>query len=417
MFILEALPARKGDCLLLRYGKKSSPRVIVIDGGPSGVYGPALEPRLSMLKKARKLASNAALPIDLVIVSHIDDDHIAGILEMTRAIVEEKDSQRPLPYRIAGIWHNTFDDVIGSTPDELQASLSSKFGTASTADAVLARNPALSLDAAKILASVGQGRQLRDDIKKLRIPLNSAFGGALAMLDSDAPTKAQKLGEGLEFTVVGPMKGQLQKLQKEHDDWLKKQKKSRKDPEAALAAFIDKSTPNLSSIVIHATSGGKSVLLTGDARGDFIIEGLMAAGLLTKTKPYKADVLKVPHHGSDNNVDQSFFERVQAEHYVFSGDGEHGNPERATLEMLFAARESTPALKAKKFVVHLTYPVGEIDRNRKIEWDKQLAKGRKTRKWNYDKDSLDVFFDEASDGDLKYELESGEDGVTVELVK
>ena len=80
-------------------------------------------------------------------------------------------------------------------------------------------------------------------------------------------------------------------------------------------------------------------------------------------------------------------------------------------------RGNQAALKARKFVVHLTYPVDEIDRNRKIEWDKQLAKGQKTRKWNHDKDSLDVFFDEASDGDLKYELESGEDGVTVELVK
>ena len=50
------------------------------------------------------------------------------------------------------------------------------------------------------------------------------------------------------------------------------------------------------------------------------------------------DVLKVPHHGSSNNLDDDFFERIIADHYVFSGDGEHGNPERETLEMLFKAR-------------------------------------------------------------------------------
>jgi beta-lactamase superfamily II metal-dependent hydrolase len=50
------------------------------------------------------------------------------------------------------------------------------------------------------------------------------------------------------------------------------------------------------------------------------------------------DILKVPHHGSDRNVDDSFFERVTADHYIISGDGEHGNPERETLEMIERAR-------------------------------------------------------------------------------
>ena len=47
-----------------------------------------------------------------------------------------------------------------------------------------------------------------------------------------------------------------------------------------LAAFVDKSVPNLSSIVVLAELGGKSMLLTGDARGDKILEGMELAGLL-----------------------------------------------------------------------------------------------------------------------------------------
>ena len=50
------------------------------------------------------------------------------------------------------------------------------------------------------------------------------------------------------------------------------------------------------------------------------------------------DILKVPHHGSSNNLDNDFFERITADHYVMSGDGEHGNPERESIEMLFKAR-------------------------------------------------------------------------------
>ena len=45
-------------------------------------------------------------------------------------------------------------------------------------------------------------------------------------------------------------------------------------------------------------------------------------------------------------------------HYVFSGDGEHGNPERETLQMLFEARRNVPALKLQPFTIWLTYTVG-----------------------------------------------------------
>ena len=94
--------------------------------------------------------------------------------------------------------------------------------------------------------------------------------------------KSVTLGD-LKVTVVGPMQPQLLALQKEHDKWLRaQQEKKKKSPEAALAAFKDESIPNLSSIVVLAELGGKSMLLTGDARGDKILEGMELAGLLEK---------------------------------------------------------------------------------------------------------------------------------------
>ena len=417
MFTIEALPAEQGDCLLLRYGSKTAPRLMIIDGGPGDVYWPTLAPRLQELKADRKLSEKSALPLDLVIVSHIDDDHIGGILELMDEIAEAKDNRAPLPYRVGGVWHNSFDEVIGTTPEVLESSISAKFGAASTAEAVLARRPELAHDAAMILASVAQGRRLRDAVKKLRTPLNSAFDGKPAMLDGADPKRIIDMGDGLEFVVVGPMQSQLKKLKKKHDDWLKKNKKSRKDAEATLAAFADGSAANLSSIVIHATCAGKSMLLTGDARGDFIEEGLLAAGLMSKKKPYVTDVLKVPHHGSDNNVTEGFFQNVRATHYVFSGNGEHGNPERTTFEMLFAARESVESMSNDKFSIHLTYPIDEIDRNRKAEWERQFARGRKTRKWDPQRDGLEAFFDEANDSSLKFELNDAPGRVELTLAK
>ena len=117
----------------------------------------------------------------------------------------------------------------------------------------------------------------------------------------------------------------------------------------------------------------KRILLTGDARGDKIIEGLKLAGLLGAgaNAKLKVDVMKVPHHGSANNVEDDFFEKIVADHYVFSGDGEHGNPEREAVEMLLEARPND------SFTMHFTYPIDEIDVERKADWAKEQGKEKK----------------------------------------
>jgi hypothetical protein len=55
LFSLDVIRARKGDCLILHYGTKADPRIILIDGGPRGVYSPHLKPRLEQIKQARGL--------------------------------------------------------------------------------------------------------------------------------------------------------------------------------------------------------------------------------------------------------------------------------------------------------------------------------------------------------------------------
>ena len=140
------------------------------------------------------------------------------------------------------------------------------------------------------------------------------------------------------------------------------------------------------------------MLLTGDARGDKILLGLQKAGLIKPRRKMNVDILKLPHHGSDNNVTTGFFRRIHAQHYVASGDGEHGNPERETFEMLFKARGKA------KFNVHLTYKVKDIDAKRKKEANKDHRRGRRDRPWKQQNDSLDVLFKEMSDSGAKFSL-------------
>lgn len=388
-FSLDVLRARKGDCLMLHFGSKDAPHLMLIDGGPANVYGPQLKPRLLQVHKARKLPKSDPLPVDVVLVSHIDDDHIKGILELTK----EQRGTPALRLDVASLWHNSFDDLLGSEPPELKATASvtaslddqdsgdTAFDTASVLAGTVKQARAAKFlkvttpefKADFVLASIPQGRQLRDDAEALGWKVNDKFKGKLILASKAA--KSVKLGDELKLTAVGPMQPELEALQKAHDKWLRDRKtKKAKSSEAALAAFVDESVPNLSSIVLLVEAGKKRMLLTGDARGDKILAGLELAKLLKPKATMHVDILKVPHHGSDNNMETIFFKRVTADHYVFSGDGEHGNPERKTLEMLLAARGDAD------YTVHLTYPVAEIDKGRQEDWEKEQAKEKARQK-------------------------------------
>ena len=76
--------------------------------------------------------------------------------------------------------------------------------------------------------------------------------------------------------------------------------------QAQLTAIQDDEPANLSSICVLAEMSGRTMLLTGDARGDDIIAGLRAAGLMGEDdQVFACDLLKMPHHCSSRNVDEA----------------------------------------------------------------------------------------------------------------
>ena len=309
VFSLEALQAFHGDSLLLRVDDK----LCLIDGGPFRTWKTSLRPRLEELRAGRDV-----LRIDLAMVSHIDGDHIQGLTDMAGALVELKDDSQPLPYEVGVLWHNAFDDVLGNRAAEVPAA------------------------SAPVVASVSQGRTLRDQAIRLGWPRNQPFDGLVA-----AP-RSVPFGDA-KLTVVCPDAGALGKLHGSWESWLARH------PEAAqVAEYADNSVFNLSSIVVLAEAGDKRMLLCGDARGDHVLEGLEAAGLMAGGT-LALDILKLPHHGSIRNVEADFFERLPARHYVISANGRDGNPETATLVAIAASRADDD------FTIHLTNHDGKDD--------------------------------------------------------
>ena len=336
IFSLEAVEAKHGDALLLHYGPPKAPKLIVVDGGPAGVYQRTLRPRLEKLRKDR-VGGEAALPIRLLLVSHIDDDHIRGVLDLVGEMVEAEADGETAPWSVLSLWHNSFDDLV---------------------EKLAGVRGAAALGGSAIAVSVPQGRTLRQHAKKLALSVNQPFETLVAP-PGNLP-KIVALGSGLDFIVLGPRRAQLEALQNE---WAAKLAAARKKKRAGLspaelaaaaAEFVDTSVANLSSIVVLAVAGGRRMLLTGDARGDFILEGL-AAGKLMKQGECAVDLMKVPHHGSDRDVDESFFRKIPARHYVISADGRFENPDRRTFEYLFAARGNA------SYTIHMTNRVPRIE--------------------------------------------------------
>lgn len=346
IFTLEALQAAGGDCLILHFGPNDAPLVAVVDGGPSGIYKRSLRPRLDELQAARH--PDEQLPLQLVMVSHIDGDHIVGILDLAQQLLQEKEDGAESRYRIVRLWHNSFEDIVGAPGAAAGGAALPPAVSALAAGGAPGTLP-LTEPARLVVASLGQGRRLRERVRGLELEGNQPIDGPLV-----AP-RTMPLGE-LELTILGPSEDRLARLQRKWEADVV----SGAAETAEIAAYLDRSVYNLSSIVVLAEMSGKKMLLTGDARGDDILEGLQAAGLLDEP-PLHVDLLKLPHHGSDRNVETDFFRKVIADHYVVSGDGTDGNPEIAALRMISEARGDDD------FVLHLTNRDGKNDLGRKLK--------------------------------------------------
>ncbi len=321
MLTLEAVQAEFGDCFVLRHGSAATPRAIVVDGGPKGTYPDHLAPVLN------GLAAEGAT-IDMVVLSHIDNDHVGGLLELfddLRSRAAGATGGAALP-PIKALWHNAFglsaggDDLAPRVREALQE-----------AQAVTPERHAI----AGQLQGVAEGDALRSAADELHIPVNPGFADGHVLLDGTPPVQVGSL----TIDVVGPSRPILATLRQRWQRWLRAHERARVAGVAAVPP--DQSVPNLSSIVLLVRTGGHSLLMTGDGRGDQIITGLRERGLLAADGTFHVEVLKVPHHGSARNTTATFYRTVTADKYVISANGRYGNPDLpCLLSIVDAARDA-----------------------------------------------------------------------------
>ena len=365
-----------GDCLLL---EAASGQLVLCDGGMKN----------SLREHVREaLAARAAgRDLELVYVSHIDNDHVNGVLQLLEDEAEWRVFDRheadgdpirrpkvPRPPKIKGILHNGFHAQVKANNTEianlLGASASSLYATAvpgliAAADEM--QNIAAGIKEALIVSElIGP--------KALAIPLNRPPGAPkeARLLYAGRPGSTFDIGS-MAFTLVGPTAKELKDLGRGWTNFLRDPRSKIKEIRAELKKRVEEfsagareaspydlgswngipdyknvTPPNIASLMFLVEEAGKTLILTGDAQQDFILAGLERAGFLDDAEDDAAflhlDVLKVQHHGSDHNMDAKFARKVSADHYVFCGNGMHSNPDIATLDLVFESREgSDPA--------------------------------------------------------------------------
>jgi beta-lactamase superfamily II metal-dependent hydrolase len=319
---LIVIQAEYGDCLMLQSSDRSNSTSILIDGGPSQTYEKNLKPTLDTILPSKKL--------DLVLLSHIDNDHVLGLLDLFEAIKRERESGSNEVLQVSGLWHNSLSDLIRSNSDPYKL-MRNLFSSNQFFD-IGNDNKIVELPVLNALKGISEGRDLTKLAQNLNIPINSQFGGNPIVTKED--NKVIKL-QNLKFYILGPTQKNIEKLRKTWDSWVRTHTQvgiTPKDYEALQ--ILDTSITNLSSIMFMVESEGKKLLFTGDGLGTDMLEVLSEKKMLNSEGKLHVDILKVPHHGSERNVSEQFFGTVTADVYVISANGRDDNPSFSTLKWI-----------------------------------------------------------------------------------
>jgi hypothetical protein len=368
---LKIFQSSKGDCLLLVGNDDTH---VLCDGGMTKSMTASVRAELAKLRRKN-------IKLDTVYVSHIDQDHISGVLQLLddelswRLYDHHKAAGTPIakpkvprPPEIGRLWHNAFRDQVGQNADRVEDLL------AAAAPSLLATgDPSrvrLGIEYQQLAFSIKEAIQVSQlaSPKLLKIPVNVLPGanGPARLLMARKNQPAFVVGS-MTFTIIGPRAGELENLKKGWNDWLEtsegeqavaklrreiRDKIDRFGTSDAIAtdwsvpSYKGVTPPNVASLMFMVEENGKRLLLTGDSHQDMIIDGLESTGFLQPGQGFHVDVLKVQHHGSEHNYDPDFAQRVSADHYVFCGNGENGNPELAVIDMITEARLGKPSLRA-----------------------------------------------------------------------
>lgn len=296
MLKLKVLPAEHGDSIIIQYGT-TVVKNIIIDGG-AGISA------YRALKKEIEYIAQANQSIDLLVITHIDEDHILGIID----IFQDSDIDKNL---IKKTWFNSGNAISKFLQTGLKPEREIPLASGDTP-----------------FVSVSQGKTLENEMLRYE-----CWDQNIILVGHEEEYNYGK------FTVLSPDLDALKKLNR---IWPPEEKQSMisgclTDYDSSLSYLItqpfleDRSPRNASSIAFLFEFYKKKLLLLGDSFPSIVESSLRKLGFSEDNK-LRVDITKVAHHGSKMNTSDSLLRILDCKNYVLSTDGtRHGFPHKTCL--------------------------------------------------------------------------------------
>lgn len=358
MFNVISLPATFGDCFWIQYGDEHDPHHLLIDGGTPGTRT-HIRNMFGQIPKDKR-------HFELVVVSHVDNDHIGGFLDL----LEEEPTltaEEKLGFTIGDLWFNGWPQLNGFT------------------------NLSNNMENIEIFG-IDQGERLTTQIRDQELPWNKAFDGAAAVVPPEGDLPKLTLSGGMMIYLLSPLPQGLQKLREEWKSFLLEEglvpgMPALDEPAVegveifgtpstgildidmlAESSFDPDTSPkNRSSIAILAEFDGKRAVFAADAHADVLLSGI------ARLKPEQAaqfHLFKISHHGAQGTTSRELIEAVNCSRYLFSSNGSnysHPHAEAVSRVIVSSIQEPELIFNYKK------------DRNRAWEDMAQLDTGHRFR--------------------------------------
>ncbi|MCR4798905.1 MAG: MBL fold metallo-hydrolase [Bacteroidales bacterium] len=330
-----------GDCLSLTLKKGKDSFHIMVDCG-------CLKDEIQQY-----IENELGKRIDLLVVTHIDNDHIAGLATLLEKVpdlqigkilfncyhrpkaddsIELSDKQVEVLEELKRRLPSTFVKMDGKVSTKQAISLSKKIlNNNNWAEAwryepvVAGMNINLEKEFGKIVILSPQ----QSDLEALENEFKKEFWRKFFSSHSNQYKNEEEIYEVLlrlwETTLVKEHTTKVSYAALTKETFVK----------AAEAKVMPVSLPNRCSIAFFYEYQDHRILLLGDSDPDIVAESLKKH--VGNEIPFMMDLIKVSHHGSSHSTSNTILEVADSKHYYFSGGNREERPSIETLSRVITA--------------------------------------------------------------------------------
>ena len=366
MIEVRSYPVKGGDCFLIRYKSKN----ILIDSG--------YKTTSNLLIKDLKEISKVGECIDLLIITHIDNDHIGGAIKLLgdSSIID-----------INEIWYNGYKQIfeVSENLRDVDRDLQMKIRN------IVSNNSIINIETS---GEIGyeEAKSFEELVFKNNIMINKSFNNKVILSKMRI-----KFDKNIEFIFLSPNKDGIEDIREEWTDILQEYNiyDEERDAKGMPKAFefynrnnkinenyvgkISVDNENLkyvediakiecdskitkinnSSLAFILSIGNINLLFLGDSNHNVVLQELKE--LIELDEKYKnIKLMKVSHHGSKNNLNNEFLNTIETESFIFSTDGspkKGGIPSKPHIETI-----AKIIVKEKDSTLYFNYPQESYDK-------------------------------------------------------